>query len=214
MSTLDELWASADSGLAYVRGYARYVARLLEQIDPVAVVAAAIHLEEAWLEGRTIFVAGNGGSAATASHFATDLAWGRGKLAGKRPRIISLAANVPMMTAAANDVGYPHVFVEQLRGVFQPRDLLVAISASGNSDNLLQAIDYANEQQGVSIGLVGFDGGRMKGRCTLSLHVETKPGDYEPAEDAHHALCHMLASYVKRRIAHRARATELSGIAP
>jgi D-sedoheptulose 7-phosphate isomerase len=212
MNTLDELWAAAGSPRDYVGGYREHLAGLLEQLDLDTVASVINLLEEACRQGRTIFCVGNGGSAATAAHLATDLQWGRKKRAGKLPRVISLTTNVPTLTAVANDVGYAEIFVEQLRGLFQPHDVLVAISASGNSENLLRAIEYANTHGGISVGLVGFDGGRMKSACAVCVHVEARSGDYELVEDAHHAICHMMASYVRRRATRQPRA-ELSGSA-
>jgi len=200
MNTLDKLWASTDSPLEYLQGYARYVAKLLDQWDVKTIETIVGLLEQACRRGGTIFCVGNGGSASTASHFATDLAWGR-KSSGQRPKVISLAANVPILTAVANDAGYPEIFIEQMRGLFRQQDVLVAISASGNSDNVLRAVRFANEHGGVSIGLVGFDGGQMRTQCTACLHVDTKPGDYEAVEDVHHAVCHVVASAVRRRLA-------------
>ena len=154
-------------------------------------------LDEAWQKGRTVFCVGNGGSAATASHLATDLGWGTRIEGAARSRAISLTDNVPYLTAIANDAGYENSFVEQMRGLFQRGDILVAISASGNSENVLRAIRYANENGGVSIGLAGFDGGKMKSECQLCLHVETKAGEYGPVEDVHHSICHIVTTYLR-----------------
>ena len=114
-----------------------------------------------------------------------------------RPRAISLVANAPIMTALANDVGYANVFVEQLKGLFRDGDVLIAISASGNSENVLKAAQFANDHGGASVGLAGFDGGELKDICQLSIHVPTPIGAYELVEDVHHAVCHMLANYLK-----------------
>ena len=97
----------------------------------------------------------------------------------------------------ANDVGYSDVFAEQLKSLFRDGDVVIAISASGNSENVLKAAQLANDRGGVSIGLVGFDGGRLKHICHLCIHVPTTDGAYELVEDAHHSICHMLANYLK-----------------
>lgn len=200
MSTLDELWMASGPGEGYAKGYGQYVASLIDQLDFDVLAAIADTLESACREDRTIFCIGNGGSAATASHFVTDLAWAARTGSGTPPRAVSLCANESLMTAIANDAGYEKIFLEQLRGLFRPGDVLVAISASGNSPNLLQAIEYVNAHEGIAIGLVGFDGGRMKDACRLCLHVVSRFGDYEPVEDVHHVVCHMVASDVKRRV--------------
>jgi D-sedoheptulose 7-phosphate isomerase len=117
---------------------------------------------------------------------------------------MSLVANTPIMTALANDVGYSDVFVEQLKGLFRSGDVVIAISASGNSENVLRAVDFANNHGGSSIGLVGFDGGKLKDACHLSIHIPSPLGAYELVEDVHHAVCHMLANYLKYQAAQRA----------
>lgn len=184
---------------AHAQEYVELEIRLLKRLDITALESAVRLIEEAYQQRRTIVCAGNGGSAATASHFAADLAWGRRQGITAPPRVMSLAVNVPMLTAVGNDAGYHEVFVEQMRGLFQAGDLLIALSASGHSENILRAIQFAHEQGGHSIGLVGFDGGPMKHRCTVCLHVETEPGAYEVVEDIHHAVCHMMTGFVKRR---------------
>jgi D-sedoheptulose 7-phosphate isomerase len=116
--------------------------------------------------------------------------------------VVSLVANVPLISALANDIGYAEVFVEQLRGLFKEGDLVVAVSASGNSENVLRAARYANDHGGTSIGLVGFDGGKLRDCCHICVHVPTPVGAYELVEDIHHIVCHMLANYVKYKAAH------------
>ena len=183
----------------YVRAYTGRLTGLLQALDPSEAARIADILDDACRQRRTIFCIGNGGSAATASHFATDLTWGRRAKGEVPPRAISLTVNSPLTMAVANDVGYGEVFVEQLRGLFEAGDVLFAISASGNSENILKAVQYVNVHDGVSIGLVGFDGGKMKSACRTCLHVETPIGMYELVEDVHHAVCHILASYLKRK---------------
>ena len=151
------------------------LAGLVSGLDLAIVERVADSLEETCHKGRTVFVVGNGGSAATALHFATDLAWGRREKDVKRPKALSLTANTPTMTALANDVGYANIFVEQMRGLFADGDMVFAISASGNSENVLQAVRYANDHGGVSLGLVGFDGGKMRSACHACVHVPDSP---------------------------------------
>jgi len=101
------------------------------------------------------------------------------------------------MTAIGNDNAYEQVFTQQMQDHFAPGDLLIAISASGNSMNLVKAAEYANELGGVSIGLIGFDGGKLKDVCSLSLFTPNPKGDYGPIEDLHMSICHMLVSYLR-----------------
>ena len=116
---------------------------------------------------------------------------------------MSLTSNTPIITALGNDAGYANIFVEQLKVFFEPGDIVVAISASGNSDNVLEAVQFANEHDGKSVGLTGFDGGRLKNICGLGIHVPTAHREYELVEDVHHAVCHMFANYLKFKAASR-----------
>lgn len=157
-------------------------------------------LEHARVRGQTIFLLGNGGSAATASHFAEDL-WFGTHVDGKYAyRVVCLADNVPAITALANDTGYENVFIEQLRALFRPGDVVVAISASGNSPNVVRAIEYANANDGVTIGLTGFDGGRLRKICQVCVHVETAAGEYGPVEDIHLVMDHLITSYLRCKL--------------
>ena len=202
MSSVNVPWTDSTSGRSFLRDYVQSLTGLVSVLDLEVLQRVADTLDGACRRGSTLFCVGNGGSAATASHLATDLSWGRRGTGEERPRALSLTANVPLMTALSNDVGYADVFVEQLRGLFGDGDVVIAISASGNSENVLRAVRYANEHAGISIGLVGFDGGKMKAACHACIHAETPPGMYELVEDVHHAVCHMLTSYVKHKAAH------------
>lgn len=139
----------------------------------------------------TIIVCGNGGSAATASHFACDLAKWTIRPGARRVRAMALTDNVPVMTAFSNDQGYTDVFVEQLMTHYRPGDMLFAISGSGNSPNVLHAVDWANERGALTVGVTGFDGGKLAHLARIVLHTETH---YMPAvEDVHSTICHALA---------------------
>ena len=155
-------------------------------------------LEAARLQGRTIFIVGNGGSAATASHFACDLALGPRSSGGKAYRAISLGDNNALITAAGNDLGYETVFSEQLKTLLAPDDLVLAISASGNSPNIIEAVEYANHIGAMTIGLTGFDGGRLRHIAAEHIHISTPKGDYGPVEDLHLVVNHLISSYLVR----------------
>ncbi len=197
-------WQDAASGRQVLSAHVETLKGLISALDLDDVQGAAELLDQACVQGHTVYCAGNGGSAATASHLAADLSWGRRVSDAARPRALSLAANTPLMTALANDVGYANIFSEQLKSGFKEGDVLVAISASGNSENVLRAAQFANSHGGTSIGLVGFDGGKLKDECSHCIHVPTPTGVYELVEDVHHAVCHMLANYIKFKAAHRA----------
>jgi D-sedoheptulose 7-phosphate isomerase len=198
MSTLDRLFAESTSLADYARRYAGYLNDLLEQLDCEAIERVGIVFEEARQHNRTIFVVGNGGSASTASHFANDFGFGSRKAGGKAYRMISLTDNVAFISAAGNDVGYELIFVEQLKTLMNPGDVVLAISASGNSPNIVAAIEYANAHRAVTVGLTGFDGGRVQEMVDVCVHVATPHGDYGPVEDLHLILDHLVSSYLVR----------------
>ena len=154
---------------------------------------------EARERGSSIFFIGNGGSAATASHFANDIAIGT-RTYEKPFRAISLCDNQAVITAIANDDGYEKIFSQQLQVLLKKQDVVIAISASGNSPNLIQAIDIAKKMGAISVGISAFDGGKMKEMVDVSLHVPTEKGEYGPAEDAHMVLDHLVSSYLMRLV--------------
>jgi D-sedoheptulose 7-phosphate isomerase len=156
---------------------------------------------------RTIFVAGNGGSAATASHWVNDLAKAT-KRSGQRPiRVIGLADNVPWLTALANDEGYDRVFAGQLETFAEPGDVLAVISASGNSPNLLRAVDEAQSRDVTTIAFVGFDGGRLRDRVDECLWVPSPNGAYGVVESAHMVACDIVTTCLIGDTATESRAT-------
>src|SRR5579885_2684729 len=174
----------------------RYKADLLaaiQTIDLERVEAAIRLLAEAREQDRRIFVCGNGGSASTASHFATDLVKGASFGRPKRFRIMALTDSLPTITAYSNDVSYECVFVEQLKNFAEPGDVLIAVSGSGNSPNVLRAVEYANSIGCYSIGLSGRDGGRLAPLCQLSLNVPAF--HMGRIEEAHFTICHMISYY-------------------
>jgi len=198
MSTLDRLFGDSNSLAEYAGRYALYLGSLLADLDCEAIGRVGQVLEDARRSNRTIFVLGNGGSASTASHLANDLGLGTRHKGGKAYRAISLADNVAFLTAAANDIGYELIFTEQLKTLLQPGDVVIAISASGNSPNVLRAVEYAKKRGGFTIGLTGFDGGALKKIADDSIHIATPHGDYAPVEDLHLILGHLVASYLTR----------------
>ena len=154
---------------------------------------------EARKNDSTIFFIGNGGSAATASHFANDLAFGTREY--KKPfRVISLSDNVPVMTALGNDEGYEEIFQKQLQVYGKKNDILVAISASGNSPNLIRAFEYASVNNIKTIAIIGFDGGKLKKIADKFIHIPTEKGEYGPAEDIHLIIDHLVGAYLMRLV--------------
>jgi len=142
-----------------------------------------------------VYFIGNGGSASTASHFVNDLSIGVRSL--ENPiSAISLCDNQAVITAIANDYGYEYIFSKQLDVLLKENDVVVAISASGNSLNLLKAIEVAKEKQAITVGITAFDGGKLKQMTDFSIHIPTEKGDYGHAEDVHMMLDHLVSSYL------------------
>ena len=171
--------------------YLAQLAHTLAEIPRDALQAVAQALWETYERDGTIIICGNGGSAATASHFACDLAKWTISPDRRRLRALALTDNVPLMTAWSNDRSYESLFVEQLLTHYRPGDLLVAISGSGNSPNVLQAVAWAIQAGAPTIGLSGFDGGKLAQLSRYSLHVQNHV--MPQVEDAHSAICHALA---------------------
>lgn len=184
---------------AFAEAYIQYLQSVLRRVDSAEIGAFIETLLDARRRGATVFFIGNGGSAATASHFANDLAFGTNDY--DQPfRVLSLTDNVPVLTALGNDFGYEEIFVRQLRVMGKPNDVLVAISASGNSPNLIKAFDYALAAGIKTVAITAFDGGKMRAMADSGIHVPTEPKEYGPAEDVHMVLDHLVASYLMRYI--------------
>lgn len=195
-SGLAEIYNGAASKQAYVRGYLSYFALILEQLDPAVIEQIIDSLEAAAERGSTIYLIGNGGSAANASHMANDLAFGA-TLDGFPPfRVVTLADNVSIMTAIANDTDYSEIFVRQLRNMLKPEDVIIALSVSGNSPNVVKGVQFANDVGAVTIGCGGFDGGELSRLADIYLYVPSKRGEYGPVEDVMMVLDHLIHSYL------------------
>jgi D-sedoheptulose 7-phosphate isomerase len=183
-------------GIEFARRYVERLTALLNRLDCEAVVRVIELFLKARSRGSTIFLLGNGGSAATACHFANDLGFCASPEGNTPFRAISLASNTAFLTCLANDIGYENVFSWQLRNLMRPGDVVVGISASGNSPNVVNALDYAAKNGGVPVAFVGFDGGRIKQIAKYAVHVETAKGEYGPVEDVHMVLDHLISSYL------------------
>jgi D-sedoheptulose 7-phosphate isomerase len=163
---------------------------LLAKLDTEEITRIVQTLVEAYRLGTRVFVLGNGGSAATASHFACDLGKGVIGADGHRFKVLALTDNIPLLTAWANDTSYERIFVEQLDAFLQSRDVVVAISASGNSPNVLRAMELARSRRAITVGLTGFEGGQLKTLCDICLVVPSRHMDQ--IEDAHLAVQHLV----------------------
>jgi len=172
----------------------QYKAALLEALDRIdtsRVEQAIEWFREARDSSKHIFVCGNGGSAATASHFTCDIVKGASYNRDARFRIMALTDSLPTLTAYSNDVGYECIFVEQLKNFAQPGDLVMCISGSGNSPNVVRAMEYANSIGCKTIALTGRDGGQLGPLAQLNVHVAVP--HMGRIEDAHMVVCHMIA---------------------
>ncbi len=192
MNAVERIYATDRDPEAFAHGYLTYVGELLGRVDVGALARFIEVLDNARACGATSFFCGNGGSAATASHFQNDLTRWR----TQPMRVVSLTDNTPVITALANDYGYQHVFTMQLEPMLRAGDVVVAISASGNSPNVVAAIEFANSAGAVSVALTGFDGGRLGEIAQVHVHVPTEPGEFGPVEDVHMAIDHLVMSYL------------------
>lgn len=173
--------------------------RVLESLPTASVAAVLRELENAQRENRTVYIVGNGGSAATASHMACDLAWSLAR-GGVRPlRAISLSDGIPIMTAIANDTSYEEIFSRQLETLASANDVLIAISASGNSPNVVRALETAKRMGMRTIGFLGMGGGRAKDLVHEAVVVPAD--DYGRVEDVHMVLDHLTTAYLKAALA-------------
>jgi D-sedoheptulose 7-phosphate isomerase len=179
---------------AVTTAYLRTMQDLLRLIDADAVDRIVQRLREARERRATIFVAGNGGSSATASHFVNDLGKAAKRTGCVPIRAMSLSDNTPWLTALGNDEGYDRVFAGQLENFAEPGDMLIVISASGNSPNLVRAVELAQAQRMTAIGLLGFDGGVLKDLADDCIWIPTERGAYGPVEDCHAILCHAITA--------------------
>jgi len=199
MHTLENILKESTDPAQFARAYLDYLSGLLRGLDSKAIADFIRELEDARAKANTVFVIGNGGSAATASHMANDLSVGAHPSDGSPPfRVLSLTDNVAAMTAIGNDAGYENLFVYQLRAHYRPGDRLIAISASGNSPNLVEAARWMKKQGGRIVALVGFDGGELKRLADVLIHVHTPKGEYGPVEDVHMIMDHLVYSWLKK----------------
>ncbi len=141
-------------------------------------------------QGKQIFIMGNGGSAATASHYVCDFNKGVSENSEKQFKFICLNDNIPMMMAYANDNSYADIFVKPLKNYFKEGDIVIGISGSGNSENVVRAIDFANINGGITVGITGFSGGKLKEKCKYNVHVPID--DMQITEDIHMVVDHCI----------------------
>lgn len=179
----------------FVKDYLIRLKQVLDDIDVDVISDIVDSFEETIINNSRIYIIGNGGSSATASHMVNDLG------AGLRRRdiinfdVTSLGDNSPVITAIANDIGYENIFYMQIKGNISANDVVVAISCSGDSPNIIKAVDYAKDLGCKIIGVTGFKGGYLKKISNINFHVNAPEGEYGLVEDAHMILDHIIYSY-------------------
>jgi D-sedoheptulose 7-phosphate isomerase len=180
-----------------INEYLESIKEIISQLDVESISRVLEAINNAYLNKKRIFVIGNGGSAATANHFACDLGKNAIKDDENRFKIISLCESTSCITAYGNDVGYENIFEEQLKNLMQNEDLLICISASGNSPNIIKAVNFAKKKKSLIIGITGFNGGRLKDISDININV---PSDlYEKIEDIHLILMHIIVYWFKMK---------------
>ncbi len=211
MSTLDDLRALAPpaesirtkfpaspytSAATYFSAYAEETAKAASSVESAAVSHAAAILLEAYTCGATVFSCGNGGSASIANHLQCDHVKNVRKSTDLTPRVMSLSNNVELLTAIANDLAYEEIFTYQLQAQSQPGDVLMAVSSSGRSPNIVRALEWARDHRLRTIALTGFDGGDAKTVAEVAIHVDGR--NYGIVEDLHQGIMHALAQYIRQ----------------
>jgi D-sedoheptulose 7-phosphate isomerase len=197
MNNIDRIFTKNPE--VFAGAYLEYLVSVLKNINVREIGQFVQTILDARERDATIYFIGNGGSAATASHFANDIAIGTNSY--EKPfRAVSLTDNQAIITAVGNDFGYEDIFVRQLQVLGRKDDVVVGISASGNSPNLIKAFEYAKSVGIKTVAITAFDGGKMKPMADEGVHVPTAPKEYGPAEDAHMVLDHLVGAYLMRSI--------------
>tara|TARA_B100000768_G_C11229059_1_gene354208 strand:- start:518 stop:1159 length:642 start_codon:yes stop_codon:yes gene_type:complete len=186
--------------IKFSKDYVENLKNLLDNINLSNIEECFEILELARKNKNNIFIIGNGGSASTASHIGNDFGLAALKISKLKKsdpyRVISLTDNNSVITALGNDCGFENIFIEQLKILFNPGDVLLVISASGNSKNIINACDWVNSNSGKTIGWLGFDGGNLLKKVSCAILVETPKGEYAPVEDVHLIFNHILVSWM------------------
>ncbi len=181
---------------SYFDSYAEEMSRAAKTIDPATLDRAAGILLEAYLSGARMFSCGNGGSASIANHMQCDHAKGVRTDTDLSPQVQSLSTNIELLTAVANDIGYENVFAYQLQSQSARGDVLVAVSSSGRSANIVRALTWARDSGLRTVAITGFDGGVARAVAEVSIHVDCT--NYGIVEDLHQAIMHALAQYIRQ----------------
>lgn len=197
MSGLKEYFDKGVSITEFSTNYFEYLKKILDSLDVKIIEKIIRTLIKAGENGNTVFFLGNGGSAAIASHFASDLSMNTRADGYNKINAVSLVDNIPALTAISNDEGYENIFIRQLEIQMKADDVVVALSVSGNSSNVLKATEFAYNNGAVTVGLTANDSGKIHEFLDISLFVKTLPGEYGPVEDVFQILDHLIYSYLR-----------------
>ena len=181
---------------SYFDAYAEEMARAAKTVEPGAFDRAGEILAEAYARGARMFSCGNGGSASIANHMQCDHLKGIRNQTDLAPQVLSLSTNVELLTAIANDLGYEKVFVYQLQSQARPGDVLIAVSSSGQSPNIVHALNWARDHGLRTIAITGFGGGEARAAAEVAIHVDST--NYGVVEDLHQSVMHALAQYIRQ----------------
>jgi D-sedoheptulose 7-phosphate isomerase len=182
--------------LEVIESYVSLLRETIDKLDKNDIVIFNNLLENTRKNGKRVIIFGNGGSGSTASHFACDINKGVSLTLSNRHKIIALTDNIPTMLAYANDIGYDDVFVEQMKNFLEEGDMVVGISGSGNSKNVIKAIEYANAKGNVTVGWTGYRGGKLKEIAKHSINANVE--DMQVSEDIHMMLVHILMKTLQK----------------
>ncbi len=183
----------------HIESYLTQLRSVLDGLDLAQVEAVLEVFEKAYRDDRTVFICGNGGSASTAGHWVCDFSKGTNRDGARRFRMYCLSDNLAMLTAYGNDVNYESIFAEPVRTYARPGDVVVLLTASGNSPNVLAAAKAAREAGAITVGLIGFGGGKLSSIVDYQVTVQCR--EYGPVEDLHLILDHIISLYVRKVIA-------------
>jgi phosphoheptose isomerase len=185
-----------ETAAEFFGAYRDEIIRTWSTIDPAAVTAAARILQDCIERDGIIYACGNGGSAAIANHLLCDFQKGVQTDTSAKPRAVSLSSHLELITAIGNDIGFEDIFVYQLRTMARPGDVLMTISASGNSENIVRAVKWAKNNSMPTVALVGFTGGRSGSMADVTIHVAAE--NYGTVEDVHQSMMHLFAQYLRQ----------------
>lgn len=180
----------------YFENYTSRLNKLIQSVDIDKLTSVIEQMIVAFKNNKTVYVCGNGGSASTATHMQADFSFFTRYFTDFRPKVKALTDNLSLITAISNDQGFDDIFVEQMKGNIKDGDILICISASGNSKNLINAINYAKKNNVKTISFIGFEGGKLLKISDISLFTPGNNGDYGPVEDVHLIFNHLIVNYL------------------